>query len=219
MAVLYLRVSTGQQVDSGLSLEQQERTLRLAAQTHGFEDVVVFREEGASGKSLRNRPALVQALTLLAGGQAAALVVSKLDRLSRSTRDTLQLCDLADRQGWRLLSLDLGLDTATPTGRLVLTMLAAVAEMERSRIAERHRDWHAAKRQRGLVWGVDEGPRPEVPDEVRGRILRERQAGDSLRVIADRLNTDEVPTARGGRWHASTIAAILDSPTATVGTV
>lgn len=214
VALAYVRVSTGRQAESGLSLETQERSLRQAAELAGYSEVVVLREEGISGKSLRNRPALQEGLELLRTGQAAALLVSKMDRLSRSTRDTLHLCDLADREGWRLVSLDLNLDTGTPTGRLVLTLLAAVAEMERSRIAERHRDWHAAKRERGLVWGLDEGPRPLTPESVRRRVIAERESGRSLRAIADGLTEDSVPTVRGGvRWHASTVAALLNSPT------
>lgn len=217
VALLYLRVSTGRQAESGLSLESQERQLRQAAELAGYSEVLVLREEGISGKSLRNRPALQEGLQLLARGEAAALLVAKMDRLSRSTRDTLHLCDLADREGWRLVSLDLNLDTATPTGRLVLTLLAAVAEMERARIAERHRDWHAAKRERGLVWGVDEGPRAQTPESVRRRVLDERAQGRSLRAIADGLNVDNVPTTRGGvKWHASTVAALLSSPSLAV---
>ena len=212
VAVLYVRVSTGQQVDSGLSLEHQERTLRAAAEAAGYREVLVLREEGVSGKSLRNRPALAEALRLLAVGQAAALLVSKLDRLSRSTRDTLTLCDLADREGWRLISSDIGLDTSTPTGRLVLTMLAAVAQMERARIAERITERHAAERTRGVKWGIDKGPRPLISAQARARIVAERHAGKSLRVIAQGLNSDKVPSGKGGTWYASTVSHVLTSP-------
>jgi DNA invertase Pin-like site-specific DNA recombinase len=216
VAVLYVRVSTGQQAESGLSLEQQERTLRQAAEIAGYAQVRVIVEAGVSGKSMRNRPALREALELLAQGQASALLVAKIDRLARNTRDTLHLADLADAQGWRLMALDLALDTATPVGRLVLTVLAGVAEMERKRIGERHKDWHAAKRERGLVWGRDAGPCTEIPDQVRTLIVRQRDRGLSLRAIAEYLTTEGVPTARGGTWHASTIAAILKSPSTTL---
>jgi DNA invertase Pin-like site-specific DNA recombinase len=216
VAVLYVRVSTGQQAESGLSLEQQGRTLRQAAEAVGYADVRVMVEAGVSGKSMKNRPALREALDLLAQGQASALLVTKIDRLARNTRDTLQLADLADAQGWRLMALDLALDTATPVGRLVLTVLAGVAEMERKRIGERHKDWHAAKRERGLVWGRDAGPRTETPDHVRTLIVREHDRGLSLRAIAEHLTTQGVPTCRGGAWHASTIAAILKSPSTTL---
>jgi len=212
VAVLYTRVSTVGQVDSGLSLEQQERSLRQAATAAGYEDLVLLSDEGVSGKSMQNRPALRQALDLLADGSAGALFVSKMDRLGRKTRDALDIVDLADAQGWRLVALDLGLDTASPVGRLVLTILAAVAEMELQRISERHRDWHAAKRARGSVWGVDEGPRSSVPIEVRRRVLANRHAGMTLQAIADSLNADGIATPRSATWSTSNVAALIESP-------
>lgn len=211
VAVAYVRVSTTRQAESGLSLEQQERTLVAAIEAAGYTALVV-REEGRSGKNMRNRPALQEALGMLARGEAAALYVAKMDRLARNAAETLLLADEADRRGWRLVALDLALDTATPVGRLVMTVLAAVAEMERSRISERHRDAHAARRARGEVWGVTTGPRPELPAQVRERIADEQQQGKSLRAIAATLNAEQVPTARGGIWHASTIAHVLRSP-------
>lgn len=210
VAVIYVRVSRTQQVD-GLSLDAQERTLRAAAESAGYESVILFRE-GKSGGSMMNRPVLREALEMLRNGEAAALYVAKVDRLARSTIDALVIAELAQKQGWRLVALDLGLDTSTPVGKLVLSVLAAAAEMERQRISERHRDWHAEKRARGIVWGKDEGPTALLPSEVRQRIAAEHQEGRSLRAIANGLNAEEIPTARGGRWHASTVRAILSSP-------
>lgn len=212
VAILYVRVSTGQQAESGLSLQHQEMTLRAAAMAGGFERTVLLREEGVSGKSMRNRPALIEALRMLEAGEASALYVSKMDRLARRTKDTLHVVDLADEQGWRFVALDVNLDTGTPVGRLVLTILAAVAEMERQRIAERHCDWHAAKRQRGEVWGLDLGPKSSIPSDVRARIVELREAGASLQGIADTLNAEGVPTPRNRKWHGSAIACVLRSP-------
>lgn len=212
VALVYVRVSTGQQVD-GSSLDGQERVVADAARQAGY-DIEVVREEGRSGATISGRPALRDALHRLAAGQAAALYVAKIDRLARSTVDALRVAEQAEKQGWRLVALDVALDSASPAGKLVLTMMAAVAEMERQRIAERHRDWHQEHRVRGRRWGVDEGPRPLLPTEVRARIMSERQRGDSLRTIANRLNQEHVPTARGGRWHASTIKHVLESPSA-----
>lgn len=210
IAIVYVRVSTGQQVD-GSSLDGQERTVADAARQAGY-DVEIVREEGRSGATISGRPALRDALNRLAAGQAAALYVSKIDRLARSTIDALKVAEQAEKQGWRLVALDVALDSGTPAGKLVLTLLAAVAEMERQRIGERHRDWHQEHRARGHRWGVDEGPKPLLPADVRSRIVAERQRGDSLRTIANRLNLENVPTARGGRWHASTIKHVIESP-------
>lgn len=217
VALLYLRVSTGRQAESGLSLEQQERQLRAAALEAGYSEVRVLREEGRSGKSLRGRPALAEALDLLAAGEASALYTAKMDRLARSARDTLTVLDLANRQGWRLVSLDLGLDTSTPVGRMVLTVLAATAEMEHERIKERHRDWHESKRERGIRWGIDEGPRALLPNETRERIVQMRADGLSLQRIADALNEEGISTARpGARWHKTTVVSVLNSKTTAV---
>lgn len=212
-AILYVRVSTAQQVD-GLSLDGQERTLIAAATAAGYaqDEISVRREEGRSGAAINSRPVLVDVLADLAAGRADALYVVAIDRLARSLIDALTIADLAQKQSWRLVSLDLGLDTGSTVGKMVLAVLAGAAELERDRIAARHRAWHQEKRARGLVWGVDEGPKALVPAEIRTAIADARARGLSLRAIADEMNAQEIPTARGGKWHASTIRHLLNSP-------
>ena len=212
-ALLYMRVSTGRQAEEGMSLDSQQRQLLLQAEILGYKDVVVVREEGRSAGSLNGRPELSKARAMLKAGEASALISLKLDRLSRKTRDVLELAEDAERQNWRLVVLDLNLDTGTPVGRMVLTILAAVAEMERARIGERQADRHAHRRSHGQVWGVTPGPRSTITTETRRHILAERAAGQSLGTIAARLNAENVPTAKGGaRWYASTVAHVLKSP-------
>jgi DNA invertase Pin-like site-specific DNA recombinase len=212
VAIVYSRVSTAQQAASGLSLDSQQAATVAAAEAAGYR-VVEVADQGISGGRGVRRPGLARALDMLAKGEAAALYVSKVDRLSRSTIDALVIAEAADAQGWRLVALDLALDTSTPVGRLVLSVLAAAAEMERERIGERHRDWHAAQAARGTRWGVDAGPRSALPGEVRQRILDARAAGESYRSIAAALNADEVPTATGqGRWWPSNVRAHVHSP-------
>ncbi len=211
IAYCYVRVSTGQQAESGLSLDAQERRVIAEAEAAGYVAEVV-REEGRSGKSIKGRPLLLDALARLEAGEAAALFVAKLDRLARSTYDALGVSRLAESQGWRLVVTELGADTATPQGRLLFTLVAAVAEMELETIRDRHRAWHAEARERGQVWGVNHGPRTSLPVSVLDRIAGERATGKSLRAIAEGLTADGVPTARGGAWHASTVAAVLRSP-------
>lgn len=211
IALAYVRVSTGQQAESGLSLDAQERRVIAEAEAAGY-TVEVIREEGRSGKSITGRPLLMAALARLEAGEAGALYVAKLDRLSRSTYDALGVSRLAERQGWRLVVTELGADTATPQGRLLFTLVAAVAEMELETIRERHRAWHAEARERGRIWGDNHGPRTSIPVEVLDRISTERESGRSLRTIAAGLTADGIPTARGGAWHASTVAAVLRSP-------
>lgn len=211
-AVIYTRVSSARQAADGLSLEAQERVLTARAEQDGYR-VQVARDAGRSGKSMKSRTGLLTALEDLNSGKAQALYVARLDRLARSVRDLLAVADMADRHGWRLVLLDLGVDTATPHGRLVLSMLGSVAEFERGLIRERQRDVHAERRARGLVWGVDAGNLPETPAQVRRMVADLRADGLTLQAIADRLNAEQVPTTRGGaRWYPSTVRHLLNAP-------
>jgi DNA invertase Pin-like site-specific DNA recombinase len=159
-----------------------------------------------SGSNMR-RPALTEALDMLDRREADVLVVAKLDRLSRSVADFVGLLERARRNGWALVALDLGVDTSTPTGELMAHITSSVAQWERRIIAERTSDALQAMKARGVRLG-----RPvTMADEVRHRIAAERAAGETLAAIADRLNSENVPTARGGRWYPSTVKAVLTS--------
>jgi DNA invertase Pin-like site-specific DNA recombinase len=211
LAFIYVRVSSIRQAEEGLSLEAQERTLVAQAEADGYL-VEVIREEGRSGKSIRNRPQLISALTRLNKGEASALYVTRLDRLARSLSDLLSIVSQADKKTWRLRILELNLDTRTAQGRLVLSMLGAVADFERSLISSRQKDVHAERRAKGEVWGVTKGSKPLTPDSTRKLVLSLHSEGKSLRAIASRLTFDQVPTAKGGVWHDSTIKHLVESP-------
>lgn len=212
-ALLYARVSTSMQVNEGVSLDVQERQLVNAAEFHGFTEWELVREEGRSGKSITGRPALTAALQALEQKEADALIVTRIDRLARSTTDFLDIVDRANKGGWRLIMLDLNLDTSTYQGRFVVTVMSALAEMERGIIAARQKDVHKDRRERGVVWGVDMGPKNKTPLEVKDRILSSRVKGMSYREIADALNADEIPTQNGRKWHPSTVKNIVDAAT------
>jgi DNA invertase Pin-like site-specific DNA recombinase len=209
-ALLYARVSTAMQVNDGVSLDVQERQLITAAEFHGFEEWDVVREEGKSGKNIKGRPVLQKALKDLESKEADALIVTRIDRLARSTSDFLSIVDVATKHGWRLILLDLNLDTSSYQGRFVTTVMSALAEMERGIIAERQKDVHKDRRAQGIVWGKDMGPMNRTPQELKDRILSERSSGRSYREIASRLNNEEIPTQNGKSWYATTVKNILD---------
>lgn len=209
-ALLYARVSTQMQVNDGMSMEAQEKTLRNAAEFSGFTSVEILLEEGRSGKSISGRPVLRDALSRLDKGDAHALIVTRIDRLARSTTDFLSIVDRAAKNNWRLVLLDLNLDTSTYQGRFVTTIMSALAEMERGIIAERQKDVHKHRRDSGQVWGVDLGPKKRISEEVLNRIYTERAAGQSMNGIARILNAEGVPAAYGGKWAASSIKYVLD---------
>ncbi len=204
--IAYHRVSTDKQADTGNGLEAQAATIVKVVTARGWDVVANLTDEGRSGGNM-NRPALTEALDRLDRGDADVLAVAKLDRLSRSVRDFATLVERARRNGWSLVALDIDVDTSTPTGELMANIYGSVAQWERRIIGQRTSEAMQAMKARGVRLG-----RPvKLSDDVRNRIAAERAAGRSLRAIADALNAEPVPTARGGKWHASTVRAVVDS--------
>jgi DNA invertase Pin-like site-specific DNA recombinase len=205
-AIGYLRVSTGRQADSGAGIEAQRTAILAEATRRGWAAAdVQFIQETASGKNAK-RPGLELAREALASGDAGALVVSKMDRLSRSLLDFASIMQEAQKQGWALIALDCPVDLTTPMGEALAAIIATFAQLERKMIGERTRDALAEKRAAGIKLG-----RPRIlSDDVRERIVAEHEEKRTLRTIADALNTDNVPTAHGGKqWHPSTVRAVL----------
>lgn len=206
--ITYRRVSTTEQVDSGLGLDAQARAIASALAVRGWTEAKSLTDEGVSGSiAPTSRPALANALAILAAGEADALVVARLDRATRSVADLCQLLELADHQGWDFIALDLGIDTSTPMGRAMAQMASVFSELERKMIGQRTSDAMQALKAGGRRLG-----RPvEQSDAVRARIADARAAGQSMHAIAKALNAEVVPTARGGKWYASTVSRVLDS--------
>lgn len=203
----YLRVSTEEQKDSGLGLADQRVLIEAEAARREWTELQFIADEGFSAKNLM-RPGIAQALDMLRAGEASVLVVAKLDRLSRSLLDFASLMATAQREGWRLVVLDLALDMTTPSGELMAAVMAAFAQYERRLIGSRT----SAALQQLKSQGVRLG-RPRTLDRaVTGRIVAERAEGRTLAAIAEALNAEAVPTARGGaRWYPSTVKAVLAS--------
>jgi DNA invertase Pin-like site-specific DNA recombinase len=203
--VAYLRVSTEEQADSGLGLAAQEAAIRAACLTRGAELLAIHTDAGVSGKSL-DRPALKAALADLDAGHGDVLMVSKLDRLSRSVHDATGLMLRAEKAGWGLVALDVAVDTTTPAGAAMKQILSVFAELERRLIGERTKAALAMKKAQGVKLG-----RPRtMPDEVVERIVAARRSGQTWKGIADDLNNMGVPTAQGGRaWHPATVRLVV----------
>jgi DNA invertase Pin-like site-specific DNA recombinase len=201
----YIRVSTDEQRSSGAGLAAQRSAIDAECRRRGWRLVEVFEDAGYSAKDLK-RPGVQIALETLQRGEADALVVSKLDRLSRSMLDFTGVMATASKQGWALVALDCAVDTTTPAGEAMANVLATFAQFERRLIGQRTREALAAKRASGVRLG-----RPlSLPAAVRERITSERKAGRSLAAIADTLNEEQVPTAQSGRqWWPSTVRAVL----------
>lgn len=109
-------------------------------------------EEHASGKNMTDRPVFTDLLDRVCQEQAC-LVVSKLDRLGRSVIDVLGVFERVAQCGASIKVLDMGIDTTTPAGKLMLTILAGFAEFEREMISQRTKDALAAARNKGVQLG------------------------------------------------------------------
>lgn len=202
--IAYRRVSTQDQGESGLGLDSQRAVIDAEAMRRGWDDVTHFVDV-ASGKSTNRRPQLSAALAALGTGRAGVLVVSKLDRLSRSLLDFAAIMAQAQREGWSIVALDIGVDTATINGELVANIIMSLAQWERRIIGQRTKDALGVVKGRGVKLGR---PTTVTRDAV-AIVAAMRGAGSSLRDVADALNRASVPTAQGGaRWYASTVRAV-----------
>jgi len=222
--VAYTRVSTQGQGDNGCSLEAQAERCRRYADLYDLDVVEVIEDRGASGKSL-DRPGLQRALSQLDAGAAEGLLVTKLDRATRSVRDLGLLLDRWFGEDFALFSVAEQIDTRTASGRLVLRILASVAEWEREAIGERTREALAHLKEQGAILGGEpygwertrqrdsEGRlllrRSGDESAIVARILALNRTGESRSAIARRLNEEGVPSKRGGSWTHKTVGSVI----------
>jgi DNA invertase Pin-like site-specific DNA recombinase len=203
----YVRVSTDEQRSSGAGLAAQRAAILAECERRGWHLTDVIEDAGYSAKDLK-RPGVRAALDVLREGGADALVVAKLDRLSRSMLDFASIMAAAQKQGWGMIALDCAVDTTTPAGEAMANVLATFAQFERRLISQRTKDALAIKKAQGVRLGR---PR-QLPEEVVQRVVAERSAGKTMSSIAQGLNEDAIATAQGGRmWYASTVQAVLRS--------
>ena len=213
----YVRASTE---DQKLTLSAQEIKIRAGAVVQDAElvEVVVDSE---SGKNLQ-RPGIQRILEMARRKTIDGVMVAKLDRLTRSVRDLADIVELFNRKEIRLISLGESLDTGCAAGRMMMNILATVAQWERETISERTSEALQESKRQGkragnlaYGWAVDrDDPKgklvPYPPEQlVVGRIRKLNAEGLSLRGIAKRLNEDGVVTRSGGEWQYTYVRNVL----------
>lgn len=167
----YLRVSTNQQ-----TVENQ----RLEIQNAGYSVDYWFQDEGVSGKVCTNmRPQFSSLLNKIRDGET--LIVSKLDRLGRDSIDVLNTVQKLSSRNIKIIVLQLGnTDLSSPTGRLLISMLAAVATMERDLLVERTQAGLMRAKSEGKVLG-----RPsKTSQKDKEQIIKRKESGESISSIA-----------------------------------
>jgi DNA invertase Pin-like site-specific DNA recombinase len=203
-----------------IAVDEQETAIQRFVTAKGYELIGIERDLDESGGTL-DRPGLTTVLERLERGEADAIAVPYLSRLSRRVIDGLAVVQCITEGGRYVLVADLDLDTSTPIGRAILTVLLAFAELE----LEQRRDSWAAAQRRALERGVYPGntslaftrdetghmvPNPETAPVI-GRLYDRRLAGDSWPTLG-RLLDVELPRSDGKRWAPSMVAKLLRTP-------
>ncbi|QSF46528.1 recombinase family protein [Paenibacillus tianjinensis] len=219
---LYCRVSTDEQAREGVSLDEQQERLKAYCRAMGWtEQVQLFVDDGYSAKNL-DRPELKRLLQAVKSGNVSRIMVTKLDRMSRRLLDLLNLIDMFQNCEVSFVSISESFDTNTPSGRLTLQVLGAVAEFERERIRERvfENMFHAATTGKWLTqspYGYDLLDKSLVINDKEADIVRRvydlyLNEGLGFYSIAKRLNEEGIPSRQRKEWSIRAIKLMLTNP-------
>jgi len=215
----YSRVSTTDQQNEGVSLNNQQERIKAWAAANGH-DLAGMYVEARSGGRADNRPELKKAMAA-ACREGGILVVYSLSRFSRSVRDTLALADQLEKSGANLASLSESLDTSTPVGRMFFQLMSVLSEFERNQLRQRttsamsHLRQHNKRISYKIPMGYDLAKdgmtllTNQNEQDVIARIVQRRASGMTLGAIARSLVAEKVSTKLGGQWAPNTILAIL----------
>lgn len=218
----YIRVSSDEQADSGLSLAHQKKKLELLAEVQDWTIVDLIEDAGLSAGSM-NREGLQEILGLVRSRKIEGVLVFKLDRLTRSLRDLLSLMDEFKRYKVRLVSASENLDTSTAAGRFFIQMLGSISEWEKAAIGERTGAAISQLRSNGkrfsrfapYGWRYRSNGEmvPSDAEQETIKVMKQlRQDGLSLAKIGTAL-VDEGRRPRNGKrsWSTTLIRRVLQS--------
>jgi len=225
LAACYIRVSTDEQTEQGISIPAQKSRLLAYCQARGWEIYGFYIDDGYSGKDL-DRPAMQRLIGDAAAKKFNTALVLKLDRLSRRQKDVLYLLeDIFEPGGVGFKSVTESFDTTTPFGKAALGMMAVFAQLERETIVERVRMAKKESARQGRFMG---GPAPfgyrcnfgakklEIDEiqaqEVRWIYDRCLSGKTGYGYIAEELERRGVPGPRDARWNKTSVRKILTNP-------
>ena len=220
MTALYARVSTQEQAEHGNSIEEQIDRMQSYCDALNLGAYKVYTDAGFSGSNT-NRPALRSMLKDIHTGKISRVLVYKLDRLSRSQKDTLSLIeDEFLARGCDFVSMSENFDTSTPFGKASIGILAVFAQLEREQIKERMTMGRVGRAKKGLYIGsrifpigydYKDGNLTVIPFEavqIR-RIFDLYASGMNPQAIANDLNSKGM-THRYGKWRREIVSRVLD---------
>lgn len=222
IAVAYCRVSTDKQDNS---LDAQEHKLRAMATVKEYKLLEVVVDSDEFSGDLK-RPGVQRVIEMVKRGEVKAVLIAKLDRMTRSTRDVITLIELFTKKDCAFVSVAENLDTSSPMGRFFIRMMASIAELERETIGARTSEGLQNLKRNGLPAGhapfgfTSQGAglplvRNEREQAIIGAIKIHRKAGSSLLEIATLFNDLGYVTRHtkknpeGGPWKFQYVARIL----------
>lgn len=221
-AIGYVRVSTAEQAEHGVSIAAQRQAISKWCREKGHTLDKVFSDTGSGGRA-DNRPGLQDAIKALCYGKRlrGVLVVFSLSRLARSTKDTIAIAERLDRALVDFVSLSEDLDTTSAAGKMLFRLMAVFAEHERDVISERTRAALSYKRDRNerisrhIPYGfrLEDGKMLLPIAQEQGVILgmqRMRAAGWTYAHIAAELTERRIPTKQDRqKWFGATVSTVL----------
>jgi site-specific DNA recombinase len=216
-AIGYIRVSTEDQANGGVSLDSQKAKIKTYCDLKDIELMEIIEDAGISAKDMK-RPGAKKVLEMASQKEVDAVIVYKLDRMFRSTIDALNTTRMFDTLGVSFHSIHESLDTKSALGNFFFTLTAALAEMERRLIGERTQVALQHKKAKGERIGHIPFGYRLADDEIHltkdtgeqavlKNITSMRRKGLSIRKIADHLNAREILN-RGAPWNPMSVTRV-----------
>ena len=218
--ILYLRVSTEAQFEDGYSIAEQKERLLAYCKAHGWIVVAIYVDPGHSGSNLK-RPGVQALMEAVEKKTADAVLVYKLDRLSRSQKDTLYLIeDVFLPNNTDFVSMQENINTATPFGKAMIGILSVFAQLEREQITERTMMGRTGRAKEGKWHGG--GSHPIGYDYIDGELKVNKEEAKQVQMVYSMylqghtvtdisLKMKDYRTKHGDWSNLQTIAGVLDN--------
>lgn len=220
-AFIYMRCSTREQKEYGHSMETQKNQLMKYCEAHNIVVVAKFEDAGISGSETHNRPGLKNMIASIQPG--ICVIAVSVSRLSRNTVQLLNLVQLLKQKKADVILLDLGMDTSTPLGNVMLTMLATLAEFEREQVRQRtstsltllheqnklsHKPPFGFKRINGELI---EKPEEQLVIQMI-KLLVTNNPNITINNLTNQLNKKGFTNRKNKPFHATTVLSIVNNP-------
>ena len=223
---IYVRVSTEEQAKEGFSIRAQQDKLKDFIKIKGWELYDVYIDEGISGKNITERPAINRLIADVMQKKVENVLVFKIDRLTRSTKDLITLMETFNNNNCAFNSLMESIDTGTPSGRMFIKIIGIFAEFERENLIERVSVALEKKVREGYTisgfsvpYGYirENGNREITINEEESKIVKEifsmyLSKHKTLYDIAKTLTMRNIKTGSGNEWNASSVKYVLTNP-------